>query len=344
MHMKADYLQYAITALSNLLRSGISPDEALREMQFLQPRYKDFWRHAAYQAARGTGMATILRPLLDEAMYSAVNAAELSGTVITVLARLEQAMEEKKEMRKTLKSMGYPFAMLFGACGVMLLYLAFVVPAFSRSVAPNSGNTPSTLQIVGSTLNSVISTYWVHILVGVVAMVGAGLLWLRDPANRNSILALFDRVPLLGAAARDLFYGEWATHMAINTHAGITVLEAIRLTSNILPDYYRQEVLAVAKDITRLGQAEATTPRSDADIRKRIPFMIANAFRLSERTGVTDSNFETAARVLIAQGQMRIKLFVSTANNIATPAAALLGAGAMFPYFIQLTDTISQIR
>lgn len=344
MDMKTDHLQYAITALSNLLKSGISPDEALREMQFLQPRHKDFWKQAAYQAERGTGMAAILRPLLDDAMYSAVHAAELSGTVITVLSRLEQAMEEKKEVRKTLRSMAYPFAMLLGACGVVLLYLAFVVPAFSRSVAPTSSSSPSTLQVVGGALHGILSNYWMHIMVGIVVMIGASLIWLRDPANRNSVLAIFDRVPLLGPAARDLFYGEWATHMAINTHAGITVLDAIRLTNNILPDYYRQEILAVAKDITRLGQAEATTPRSDSDIRKRIPFMIVNAFRLSERTGVTDSNFETSARVLIAQGQLRIKLFVSTANNIATPAAALLGAGAMFPYFIQLTDTISQIR
>lgn len=344
MAMKPDQLQYAIAALSNLLTSGISPADALREMQHLQPGYKAYWLNASQQAAHGTSLATILRPHLDEAMFAALQAAELSGSVTTVLSRLEKAMEDKKLVRKTIKSMGYPFAMLAGAIGVMMLYLAFVVPAFSRSMPARPGRPPSTLQVVGETLNRVLHNYWIHMAVAAaIAIVGA-VVWLRDPANRNSLIAFFDRIPLLGPAARDLFYGEWATHMAINTHAGITVLEAIRLTDKILPGYYRVEVRAIAKDITRLGQADAAHPHGPDDPRQKIPFAIINAFRLGERTGVTDMNFENAAKTLIAQGQLRINYFVNTANNIATPLAAMLGAGAMLPYFYQLIDSLSNVR
>lgn len=338
-----DQLQYAISSLANLLRAGVITSEALRELQQLQPRHADFWGKAAEKAAKGDSLSSTMRPILDDAMYAAINAAELSGTLSVVFARLEKAMDEQRDIRRTLRTMYYPFAMLFGAVAVFTLYLAFVVPSLA-SAMPSKSKSPSTLNIVANALHDFLMAYYIHLGVATVAAVVFTVMWLRNPENRTTLISVFDRFPMLGSATRDLYYGEWATHMSINTHAGITVIDAIKLTYVMLPAFYHPEILAVSKDITRVGQANAAAARGTNDPRNNLPFLIVNAFRFSEKTGVADVNFQFAADALITQGKKRIELFVKTATNILTPVTAILGASAILPYFMQVGSSFSNMH
>lgn len=339
-----DQLQYAIGALRNLLQAGVMPSEALREMQHLQPRFAEFWADCSHHAARGRSLSAALRPVLDEATYSAIAAAEHTGTVEVVFSRLYDAMEERRQIRKLLRKMYYPIIAMLGAFGVLILYVAFVVPSLAQSMARPGQQQTSTLSKVTTAANEFFVGYWPHLSVIAVVSIAFAVLWLRDPENRNAILAILDRIPVLGPASRDLYYGEWATHMAINTHAGITVSDALALTRSLLPGYYQPEVLAVAKDITRLGQAAAASPKEGDDPRNRLPFLVVNAFRFADRTGVADTNFQAAAKALIEQGKLRIELFVGTVENILVPLTAILGASAIVPYFMQMGSAFSHIR
>ncbi|CAG0986041.1 Putative type II secretion system protein F [Rhodocyclaceae bacterium] len=336
-----DQLEYALSALGNLLRANVFPSEALREMQYLQPKFAEFWLQASQQAANGHSLAATLQPILDDGAYAAIHAAETSGTLTVVLLRLQEAMREKRAIRKTLRTMYYPFATLFGAVGVFLLYLAFVVPSLAASLPRRPGSTATTLNVIADQAHAFLVTYWPHLTA--VAVIGGAILvlWLRNPENRNTVLSILDRFPILGPATRDLSYGEWSRHMAIHTHAGITVPDAIHLTHVLLPRYYQPEIGAVQNDIIRLGLANAATARDAYDVRANLPFLIVNAFRIADKTGSADIQFETAAVALVEQGRRRIELFVATANNIITPLAAILGASAIVPYFMQVGSTFS---
>lgn len=339
----ANDLQYAISSLSNLLSVGIPSADAFREMQFLQPKQAEFWKQSSKLSANGQSLAETLKPILDTSTYAAIHAAENSGTLTEVFAALEKAMEEKRAIRKTMLSIVYPFGMLIAAIGVFLLFLAFVVPALSKSI-PNGGE-KSSLNVIAESLHDFLVTYDMHIGIGVAIAVALLVHWLRNPDNRNTIVSMIDQIPLLGVATRDLYYGEWATHMAINTHAGITVIDAIKLTYKMMPAYYHPEVLAVARDATRIGLAAASSPTHGAnDPRSKIPFLVANAFRFADRTGSTDIHFQRAGNALIVQGKKRIDLFVSVATSIIIPFAAIINAGAILPYFMQISDSISKLH
>lgn len=336
-------LQYAISSLSNLLGAGTTAADAMREMGELQPKQASFWRTAANQSANGKSLSETLRPILDLATFSAINAAENSGTLPEVFTALEKAMEDKAAIRKTKQTIIYPFLMLIGALSVFTLFLGFVVPNLSRSM-PHNNSEKSTLNIVADALHEFLVTYHIHLAIGIAVTVIAITLWLRNPANRNRIVAAFDDVPFVGAASRDLYYGEWATHMAINTNAGITVLDAIHLTYKMLPAHYHPELLAIAHDITRIGAAQAASKKSDTDPRNKLPFLIVNAFRFAESTGIADKHFHRAANALITQGKKRVEMFVTVANNTMIPIAASIGAGALLPYFLQIGDSYSKLQ
>lgn len=339
-----EQIQYAIGSLRNLLNAGVVHSEALREMQYLQPRFAEFWADCSHHASRGRALSETLRPILDEATYGAIAAAEHTGTLEAVFSRLYDAMEERRQIRKLLRKMYYPLIALVGAVGVFILYVAFVVPTLSRSMARPGQKDTTTLTTITSTANEFFVAYWPHLTVFAVALIATAVLWLRDRENRNTILSILDRIPVLGPASRDLYYGEWATHMAINTHAGITVPDALTLTRSLLPAFYQPEILAVAKDITRIGQAAAAAPKEGDDPRNRLPFLIVNAFRFADRTGIADTNFQAAAKALIEQGKLRIEQFVSTVENILVPLTAILGASAIIPYFMQMGNAFSHIR
>ncbi|MEM8519086.1 type II secretion system F family protein [Janthinobacterium sp. CAN_S7] len=343
MNFTSSQLQYAISALSNLLGAGTTAADAMREMGQLQPKQAQFWQEAAKKSANGQSLSETLHPILDLATFSAINAAENSGTLPEVFAALEKAMEEKAVIRKTMRTIIYPFAMLIGAIGVFTMFLGFVVPNISRSM-PSSNAEKSKLNVIADILHEFLVTYDIHLVIGITTTVICIIFWLRNPANRNRIVATLDNVPLLGSASRDLFYGEWAMHMAINTNAGITVLDAIHLTHKMLPTYYHPELLAVANDITRIGSAAAASKKSTTDPRNKMPFLIVNAFRFAESTGIADKHFNRAANALIIQGKKRVEIFVAIATHVIIPVAASLAGGAMLPYFLQIGDSFSKIQ
>lgn len=344
LKLPADALQNAIFNIANLLGAGLLAADVFKEMQQLQPKYADFWKDAARQASDGQSLSVILRPILDDASHAAIHASENSGTLSEVFAALDLAMEEKREIRKTLQSMFYPFGMLVAAIGVFVMYLAFVVPSLSQLV-PNSGANKSTLNTIADGLHEFLVTYDMHLGIGITAIIIFTIYWLRDPSNRNAIVATIDSLPLLGPAARDLYYGEWANHMAINTHAGVTIFDSLHLTLKMLPVHYQSEIRAIANDAVRLGWAQAAIPQQNVnDPRNRVPFLLVNAFRLADKTGNTDIYFQKAGGALITQGKKRVRNFVKTATFIITPLAAMLGAGAILPYFMQIGDTFSKLH
>lgn len=337
-------LQNAIFNIANLLGAGLMAADVFKEMQQLQPKHADFWKSAAKQAANGQSLSITLRPILDDASYAAIHAAENSGTLPEVFTALEHAMEEKRLIRKTLFSMFYPFSMLIAAAGVFTMFLGFVIPALSNSL-PNQGNQKSALNVIADSLHEFLLTYNMQIGISILASIAFIIYWLRNPDNRNTIIAMIDQIPVLGTAARDLYYGEWSNHMAINTRAGITILDAMRLTINMMPTHYHPEILAVANDATRVGLAQAASPKPNInDPRNRIPFLLVNAFRLADKTGTTDIYFKKAGIALITQGKKRVSNFVSTATFIIIPLSAILGAGAILPYFMQISDSFSKLH
>lgn len=336
-------LEYAIASLSNLIGAGVMTVDALREMQEIQPKYAVFWKTASKLAENGESLSESLRPILDVPTYSAITAAENSGTLTEVFSELVIAMQEKRAIRKTLLTMVYPFAMFIAAASVFTMFLGFVTPTLAKSMPYNDGQ-KSMLNTVADALHEFLVTYNWHLAIGITAAVAFFIYWLRDPNNRNTIVSILDKTPLIGAAIRDLIYGEWANHMSINTHAGITVLDAIQLTYKMMPAYYHPELLAVANDITRIGLAAASSKKQNNDPRNRIPFLIVNAFRFSEKTGVSDTHFKNAATALITQGKQRVNVFVSMATNIIIPITAILGASAILPYFMQIGDSFAKMQ
>lgn len=344
LKLSADALQNAIFSIANLLGAGLLTADVFKEMQQLQPKYTDFWKNAAKQASDGQSLSVILRPILDDASHAAIHASENSGTLPEVFTALDLAMEEKRDIRKTLQSMFYPFGMLIAAIGVFIMYLAFIVPSLSQ-LMPNPGTNKSTLNAIADSLHNFLVTYNMHLGIGIVAIIIFTIYWLRDPNNRNTIVAAIDSLPVLGPAARDLYYGEWANHMAINTHAGVTILDSLHLTLKIMPIYYQPEIRAIAKDAIRLGWAQAATPQQNVnDPRNRVPFLLVNAFRLADKTGDTDIYFQKVGVALITQGKKRVRNFVKTATFITNILVAILGAGAILPYFMQIGDTFSKLH
>lgn len=337
-------LQTAIFNISNLLSAGLLAADVFKEMQQLQNKHADYWKTASKQASNGQTLSTILRPILDDASHAAIHAAEYSGTLSEVLNALDLAMEEKKDIRKTLQTMFYPFGMLVTALGVFTLYLAFVVPSISKA-APNHGEEKSTLNIVADGLHNFLMNYSLHLLVGIIAFVFIIIYWLRDPDNRNTIFGTLDNTPVLGPATRDLFYGEWATHMAINTRAGVSILDSIHLTLKMLPAYYQPEIQDIANNVTRLGLATAANPNPKINApRNKVPTLIVNAFRIADKTGEADVYFKKTGAALLTQGKKRIQSFVKILTPIIIIISAMLGAGSILPYFVQISDAFLRLN
>jgi type II secretory pathway component PulF len=336
--------QQIIQFLYNFQRAGIMIPDALREMQHLQPKFEDFWKAGAHEAANGHPLSKILTPLFDKATLTAIIAAETAGTLTEVLQDIGTNYEIETVIRNTFKKLLYPIAVVMVTLGVFLFFMIIVIPTLSRSLP---GKTEKNLIFQFSDYaNSIYLQYGNQIGIGVLVIIAGFVIWLRDPDNRQTVIATLDRVPHVGEAMRDIFHGLWAKHVASSTRAGLTLLDTLRITCEILPRSYQPAIQAIARDATQRGFAVAADPKMQhaGDDRCRLPFFIVNAFRMAEKTGDSEQQFRNAAQALVEQGTCRVNNFVVAANNILMPAGAVLNVMAIMPYFLQIGTSMSSLH
>jgi len=226
--------------MATLLAAGLPVEEVLTAVaeQTEKPRTKGLILSVRSKVLEGHALASALSdfPQAFSNLYcSTVAAGEKSGHLDIVLQRLADYTEQQYEMRqKIMHALIYPAIMVFVAIGIVGFLLEYVVPKMI-AVYSNIGQQLPGMTRVLIALSAGVKNYGLYILLGLIALIILFRYQIKKNLGfREKIHTLVLRIPIIGNAIKVTNTARFSRTFAILSSAGVSVLEAMTISSALI--------------------------------------------------------------------------------------------------------------
>lgn len=244
--------------LATLVEAALPIESAILAVaeQCEKPRLKNMLMAVRSKVVEGYSLAEGLAEfphVFDHLFRSMVAAGEKAGHLEQVLNRLADYTEQRQYMRsQILQAMLYPLILTGFAILVISILLAAVVPKIVVQFEHMGESLPgSTLFLIAA--SDFLRQYGVLVLI---ALLLALVFWqraLQKPALRLRWDQLVLRSGLFGKVARGLNTARFARTLSILNASAVPLLEAMRISSDVLSNSYMRQALAEATARVREG-------------------------------------------------------------------------------------------
>lgn len=294
--LKASELALFTRQLATLVRSGTPLESALSTTakQNEKPRIKRILTSVRAKVNEGHSLEAGLSefPAAFPELYRAtVAAGEKSGHLDAVLERLADYAENRQEMQQRLgMALFYPLILTTVAVLVAGGLLTYVVPQVVQVFEHLGQELPWLTRALIAVSDSLKS----YGLIAIVVLVIATFLFsraMRNIAFRTRVHRQLLRIPLISRLVRGLNTARFARTLSILTASGVPVLEAMKISAEVIPNLpMRQAVLDAAASVR-----EGASIQSSLENSGYFPPMTLHLIASGEASGNLETMLDRAA-------------------------------------------------
>lgn len=327
--------------LATLVRSGLPLEEALMAVsqQSEKARVRSVLAGVRSRVVEGRTLAEGLGafPRVFPELYRAtVSAGEQSGHLDAVLERLSDYTEKREILQQRIRNaLVYPVLLTVVCVGIVGLLLGYVVPEVVRVFEAGDRELPLLTQLLIA-LSDFVRNWWWLIIGGTVAVVAGLRRWLRNVDARRDYDRFKLRLPLVGRITRGNNAARFSRTFAILTASAVPVLEALRISGQVVTNLPMKEAVMDAAVRVREG---APIARS-LGARKLFPPMLIHLVASGETSGALESMLERAAD----NQERELDGLVNTAVGVLGPLMILLMGGFVFVIVLALLLPIFELN
>lgn len=295
--------------LATLVEAALPIESAILAVaeQCEKPRLKNMLMAVRSKVVEGYSLAEGLAEfphVFDHLFRSMVAAGEKAGHLEQVLNRLADYTEQRQYMRsQILQALLYPLILTGFAILVISILLAAVVPKIVVQFEHMGESLPgSTLFLIAA--SDFLRQYGVLVLI---ALLLALVFWqraLQKPALRLRWDQLVLRSGLFGKVARGLNTARFARTLSILNASAVPLLEAMRISSDVLSNSYMRQALAEATARVR----EGASLKSALEQSRLFPPMMLHMIASGEKSGQLDGMLERAANAQDTEFETLVKV------------------------------------
>jgi general secretion pathway protein F len=298
--------------LATLVRAGLPLEECLRAVsqQAEKGRLKSMLLSVRSRVMEGHSLAAGLSdfPQVYPELYrTTVEAGEQSGHLDRVLERLADYTESRQQMRQKIQlAVFYPVLLTVVAILVVGGLMTYVVPQVVQVFA-NIGQElpPLTRGLIA--VSDFLRNYGLALLVLLVLAIAGFSYLLRGEGVRRRFHRFLLSIPLVSRLERGLDTGRFARTFSILTASGVPVLDAMRISAQVMSNLPMREAVTEASARVREGAGIAAALERS----RFFPPMTIQLIASGEASGRLDEMLERAA--------------INQEREIETLVAALLG-------------------
>lgn len=231
-----------------LLRAGLTIPEALRLAAERpdSPQLSQVLRHVEESVRGGMSLSEACAQhgdVFDGLYLAALKTGEKTGALPQVLAKYQVNLRHRVElMRKVGHALSYPAFLLITLAVILAVLFVFVLPRFVSLYADFGAQLPAPTRVLISIVEMMPYVAPLSVLLGVAGWVFWQRL-LRDQAICIRIDELKERIPLVGKIYRHTASAQLARTLETLLSGGTTLVEAMQITAESLPNRYRAELL-----------------------------------------------------------------------------------------------------
>ena len=294
--VSASELALMTRQLATLVESALPIEEALLAVadQSSKPTQRNMMMAVRSKVVEGHGLADAMGEfpsVFDELYRAMVAAGEKSGHLDTVLNRLADYTERRQQTRsQIIQAMVYPSLMMFFAVAIVVLLLTIVVPEIVGQFDNMGQELPAITQVLIST-SEWLQNYGLYLAVFIVLMIVGIRQALKNPALRLKYHKLILKTPLLGKISKGLNTSRFARTLSILTSSAVPLLEAMRISGDVLENRYMKQQIEAAT----INVKEGSSLRAALDHTKMFPPMMMHMISSGEKSGELQNMLGRAA-------------------------------------------------
>lgn len=225
-------------------------------------------------------------PRVFDILYTNMIAAgEAGGILDTILQRLAVFIEKIVKLKRALRSaLIYPTVILTIAVAVVGIILWKVIPVFRTLFEGFNVQLPLLTRIVLA-LSSIVETYALFMLVGVVLLAFAVRAYYKTDRGRHLIDRLLLRIPVLGEVFRKIGVARFTRTLATLLSSGVSILESLDITARTAGNAILEDTVREVRRNIEAGKT-MTEPMKQSHF---FPAMVTQMVSVGESTGELDT-------------------------------------------------------
>lgn len=282
--------------LATLLEAGLTVEESLQGV--IEQTEKNYIRQimtgVRAKVVEGHTLAYALEqfPQAFPELYCAtVAAGEQTGKLHLVLIRLADYAENQQAMRqKILQALIYPLLMTLVSFGIVTFLLIYVVPKIIGVFNNSHQALPVITQILIS-MSHFLAVYGIYLIIAVAGLFFVFFRMLKKTWFKYKWHTLLLKLPLFGYAIRSVNTARYARTFGILFTAGISVLEAMRVSASLITNFPMRDSVNAAAARVKEGVAIHTALKNSGYFSPMCVHLIASG----EASGKLEQMLEKAA-------------------------------------------------
>ncbi|MBI1369402.1 MAG: type II secretion system F family protein [Planctomycetes bacterium] len=226
------------TQLAVMIRAGISIRVAIEGIaeQTENAKFKDILVQIKRDVESGKPFSDALakHPKQFNSLYiNMVRASEMSGSFAKMLDRIASYMGQQIETRAMVRgAMIYPCVIFVMAIATTFFLLTFVLPKFAMVFKGKESVLPwPTIFLMG--LSDFMVQYWYLVLLGMVAMLAGGIVFIRTEVGAFWWHKTQLTMPLMNRLFKALYISRSLHTMGELVNAGVPMLDTLAITGDI---------------------------------------------------------------------------------------------------------------
>ncbi len=282
--------------LATLVKSGMPIEKALNSVsqQTDKQKIKTLLLAIRAKVLEGHSLADAFGQfphVFPEIYRSTIASGEASGHLDTVLMRLADYAELRHEMsKKLMESLMYPVIVVCMSFAILTLLLAFVVPKVVSIFESNDAQLPVLTQAIIFASDVVQNYWWLFLIIAVAAVFGWQVLMAKE-SRRYAYHQILLTLPLLGKMIQARNASAFARTLGILVGSSVSVLEAMRIASDVLTSLpMKQAVLDAANQVK-----EGVGISKSLEATGYFPGMMLHLIHSGEASGSLDEMLISAA-------------------------------------------------
>ena len=214
-----------------------------------------------------------------------VRVGESSGQLVTVLQDLTQMLRWQTDLiAKTKRMLTYPSFVLLAVSLVVVFLMTYLVPQLIPIITMFGGTVPWHTQVlIGA--SSFIVQHWFWLLGLPIAVITSVILLARySPGMRYQLDKLLFKLWLFGPIAYKIKMARFCNYFALMYASGIAVLDAIRLSRQVMNNRMLEHALDAVYDRIAEG-GSISNSFAEAEV---FPPLVVRMLKAGESTGAMD--------------------------------------------------------
>ncbi len=277
----------------------------------------------------------------DSTFISLIAAGEHSGKIAEVFLNLTETLKWQDELAsQTKKLLMYPAFVGTIVLGVTFFLMIYLVPQLTGFIKNMGQELPFHTKML-IFVSGIFVNYWYAILaIPVLAWAGLSVMIRTNPRARYKADDYLLRVWMIGPILHKIILARFATFFALMYASGVTILECIRLSEQIVANKVIEGGLQRAGQLISEGQS-VTTSFQNVGI---FPPLVVRMLKVGESTGSLDKALRNVSYFYNREVKESIEKVQTMIEPIMTVILGAILGWIMLSVLGPIYDTISKIK